>query len=48
MSNLTDLTLSESVAGLQSGEFSSQELVRAYLQRIERLRALAGPAAAGP
>jgi aspartyl-tRNA(Asn)/glutamyl-tRNA(Gln) amidotransferase subunit A len=37
MNNLIDLTLSESVAGLQSGDFSSQELVRAYLQRIERL-----------
>jgi aspartyl-tRNA(Asn)/glutamyl-tRNA(Gln) amidotransferase subunit A len=37
MSELTDLTLSECLSGLQSGDFSSQELVRAYLQRIERL-----------
>ncbi len=37
MSELTDLTLSECISGLQGGDFSSLELVRAYLQRIERL-----------
>ena len=37
MTELTDLTLSETLNGLRSGQFSSQELTRAFLERIARL-----------
>ena len=37
MSELTDLTLLEIIAALRKGEFSSSELTRAFLARIERL-----------
>ncbi len=37
MTSLTDLSLSQMQAGLKSGEFSSRDLVRAALDRIEKL-----------
>jgi aspartyl-tRNA(Asn)/glutamyl-tRNA(Gln) amidotransferase subunit A len=36
--DLTDLSLSEAIAGLQRGDFSSRELTRACLERIDRLQ----------
>jgi aspartyl-tRNA(Asn)/glutamyl-tRNA(Gln) amidotransferase subunit A len=37
MTQLTDLTLTQALSQLDSGEISSVELTRAYLERIERL-----------
>ncbi|MBW8010466.1 MAG: Asp-tRNA(Asn)/Glu-tRNA(Gln) amidotransferase subunit GatA [Chloroflexi bacterium] len=37
MAALTDLTLTETVKGLRTGEFSSMELTQAYLERIDQL-----------
>ncbi|MGE5221700.1 MAG: Asp-tRNA(Asn)/Glu-tRNA(Gln) amidotransferase subunit GatA [Omnitrophica WOR_2 bacterium] len=37
MSEVTDLTLLESVQALRRGDFSSRELTQAYLNRIDRL-----------
>lgn len=37
MSELTDLTLTQAIQALRKGSLSSQELTRAYLERIERL-----------
>ncbi len=37
LSQLHELTLSQTLAGLESGDFSSQELCSAYLQRIQAL-----------
>lgn len=34
--NLTDLTLRETSEGLERKEFSSKEITRAYLERIEK------------
>ena len=37
MPEITDLTLSQIIESLRAGALSSQEVTRAYLQRIERL-----------
>ena len=37
MADLTDLSLTEIISGLQAGEFSSRELTQELLQRTERL-----------
>lgn len=37
MTDVTALTIRELVDGLDAGQFSSVELTRAYLDRIERL-----------
>jgi aspartyl-tRNA(Asn)/glutamyl-tRNA(Gln) amidotransferase subunit A len=37
MSDLTDLSLSEAIQKLRTGELSSRELTRSYLERIQRL-----------
>ncbi|MDH3942995.1 MAG: amidase family protein, partial [Anaerolineae bacterium] len=37
MSELTEHTLGQALAGLEKGDFSSRELTQAYLDRIEKL-----------
>jgi Asp-tRNA(Asn)/Glu-tRNA(Gln) amidotransferase A subunit family amidase len=37
MTELTDLSVRQCLDGLQQGAFSSTELTRAFLERIERL-----------
>ena len=37
MTDLTDLTVRDALAGLRAGTFSSRELTSAFLQKINRL-----------